>query len=146
MSKKHLNKRIINRKDCDNQPKQNKYINKNVASLYFGEKAYIFLSLAYIQHQWERFSDWEAKEMKQFWEFNSTIHQLTWDKAYSHSGLRYKKINENKYPAGGIKENLSPDVSLFEFRITDKARVHGFRINNIFFLCWLDRNHRICSI
>ena len=52
--------------------------------------------------------------------------------------------NARGIPNNNIKQKLSKDITFYEFRVSQKARVIGFREDAIFFLCWLDRNHRIC--
>jgi hypothetical protein len=39
--------------------------------------------------------------------------------------------------------HFNPDLTFFELRVTQQARVHGFRVKSAFFLVWLDREHRI---
>lgn len=55
------------------------------------------------------------------------------------------KLAKSRYPAEGRIEGAALEFDLFELRVDGKKRVHGFREGNIFHICWLDRNHRICS-
>jgi len=48
------------------------------------------------------------------------------------------------YPKTRVLEAISPDLGFFELRVTQKARVHGFRSANAFFLVFLDKDHAIC--
>ena len=57
--------------------------------------------------------------------------------------LGYTKIGRDQYPGEYLKENISPDVAIFELRVNKKARVHGFRSGDIFYICFLDKEHRI---
>ena len=52
--------------------------------------------------------------------------------------------NAKGLPENSIKEKISKDISFYELRVSQKARVVGFRQNAVFFICWLERNHRIC--
>jgi hypothetical protein len=37
---------------------------------------------------------------------------------------------------------VSEDIPFYELHVHSKARVHGFFVESVFFLVWLDRNHR----
>jgi hypothetical protein len=39
---------------------------------------------------------------------------------------------------------IDQPTHIFELRINGKIRVHGFREKSVFYLCMLDREHRIC--
>lgn len=136
--------------------KDNNYIDKNVALLSSkflveGDDATIFLSLRFLQKDHECFSNWDKTEMNIFWKFNSEIHEKTWTMVYStarktnKSGLAYTQLPISTYPTSEFKNQLSKDITLFELRLTDKIRVHGFRHKSIFYLCWLDKSHTITS-
>jgi hypothetical protein len=135
------------------QEKPTKYINKDAAFLQEfeleGNEAKVFLSLKYIQSNYQCFSDWAKVEMREFWNFNSLLHEKSWQDVYSTSrkkdktGLAYTEIPLKKYPLSEFKRNLSPDITLFELRVSQRMRVHGFRVKSVFYLCWLDRNHDI---
>lgn len=107
------------------------------------EKGYV--ALKYFDKNFECFSDWSKDELVSFSNFIDKVNQLEWKEIKRHGGLRYKSIeNADGLPNNNIQERLSKDITFCEFRISQKARVVGFRINAVFFLCWLDRNHRIC--
>lgn len=151
MGKKHLQASIIPKSVSED--KQTKFINKDAAFQEIleneGNTSKVFLSLKYTQNGFQCFSDWTKQEMNEFWNFNSLLHGYTWQDVYSTSrkknktGLAYTEIPIKKYPNSEFKNKLSPDITLFELRVNQKIRVHGFRVNSIFFLCWLDRNHDI---
>ena len=104
-----------------------------------------YVALKYFDKNFECFSEWTADELVCFSNFIDKINRLEWKEIKKHSGLRYKNIdNANGIPDNDIKEKLSKDIIFCELRVTNKARVVGFRNNSVFFLCWLDRNHRIC--
>lgn len=105
-----------------------------------------YIALKYYDKNFECFSDWSTDELICFSNFIDKVNQLTWKQIRKHPGLCYKDIdNANKIPNNEIKEKISKDITFCEFRVSQKARVVGFRRNAVFFLCWLDRNHRICS-
>lgn len=104
-----------------------------------------YIALKYFDKNFECFSEWSSDELTCFSNFIDKINQLTWKDIKNHAGLRLKSIdNAQGLPNNNIKEKLSKDITFYEMRINQRARVVGFRSNSIFFLCWLDRNHRIC--
>lgn len=113
-----------------------------------GNEKKVFISFTYIQENFECFSDWTKDEMKQFWKFYKMVSNFTWQQVIEtgrknkKSGLAYTKIKYNQLP----KNNLSEDETYFELRVNqNKLRVFGFRNKSIFYISWLDREHRICS-
>lgn len=104
-----------------------------------------YIALKYFDKNFECFSDWSKDELACFSNFIDKINNLTWNDIKRHTGLRYKMIDNAKgLPENSIKEKISKDISFYELRVSQKARVVGFRQNAVFFICWLDRNHRIC--
>jgi hypothetical protein len=103
-----------------------------------------YIALKYYDKSYEDLSEWQREELKGLSNKIDLINKLTWSQVKRNSSLRYKDVsNANKLPVS--KNLLSEDITYCEMRITDKARIFGFRSNSIFFLCWLDRNHKICS-
>ena len=131
----------------------NKFINKNALKLdevsQEGNSANVFLSLKYIQHKVQCFSEWTSQEMKAFWNFNESIHNTSWQEVYASArkknktGLAYTIIDKKQYPKTGFAQQLSEDITLFELRLNQKIRIHGFRHKSIFYICWLDREHKL---
>lgn len=110
----------------------------------------IFVSITYLQHQYECFSDWGKQEMKSFWRFLHKLRQYTWVELQrsggnARSGFGMTKVSRSRYPTGGYPEDTDGNSDMYELRVDQRRRVHGFRDGNIFHICWLDRNHRICS-
>lgn len=104
-----------------------------------------YIALKYFDKNFECFSEWSKDELACFSNFIDKINNLTWNDIKRHTGLRYKMIDNAKgLPENSIKEKISKDISFYELRVSQKARVVGFRQNAVFFICWLDRNHRIC--
>ena len=113
-----------------------------------GNEKKVFISFTYIKENFECFSDRTKDEMKQFWKFYKMVSGFTWQQVIEtgrknkKSGLAYTKIKYNQLP----KNDLSEDETYFELRVNqNKLRVFGFRNKSIFYICWLDREHRICS-
>lgn len=131
------------------------YINKNAALLNGwlkeGDSANVFLSLRFVQHQFQCFSEWDKNEMKSFWAFSEKLHDMTWEqilqqatKGRDKSGMAYTIISKNNYPKSEFSKTIDPHSNIFELRVTQKARVHCFRDKSICYVCWLDKNHQIC--
>jgi len=152
MGNNHLKKGLIP-KSASQQTLITKYINKDASSLdnllSNGNNSHVLVSIKYIQHSFQCFSDWSQTEMKDFWNFSDNIHNQTWQQVYGSArkkdktGLAYTTINLNQYPESEFKSKFSPDITAFELRVSQKARVHGFRLKSVFFICWLDKNHEI---
>ncbi|RSK41324.1 hypothetical protein [Mangrovimonas spongiae] len=155
MSKKKKKKGGFISSQATQNTSNNKYINKDALKLedfeQVGNNAYVFLSLKYIQHKTQCFSEWSNQEMASFWNFNELIHNTTWQLVYASarkrnkSGLAYTVIDKKNYPKTQFSNKLSDDVTLFELRLNQKIRVHGFRHKSIFYLCWLDRSHNLIN-
>lgn len=110
-----------------------------------------WVSLKYYHPSFECFSAWDEDELKAFSEFCQKLSQRKWNDIYKtggqlghKTGLGYTVHKTTKLPDKPDLSSLSPDISFFELRVTQTARVHGFRVKEAFFLVWLDRTHRIC--
>lgn len=99
-----------------------------------------YVNLKYFDSNYECLSAWEKDELKLLSDFVQKISNSNWfdiQKSYT------KHKDKRALPRNNKIENVSPDITFFELRVSIKARVHGFRSANAFFLCWLDRNHQI---
>lgn len=154
MKNKHKGKSIIPQHDPLKQIPGN-FSNKDLilqSHKQGGNNATVLISLRFVHEEFECFSEWSKQDMKLFWNFNRSVHAYKWQhvieqggKAKKKVGFGYTKVAKNLYPEGGFISAFNPDVDFFEMRLGDKARVHGFRYDSIFYICWLDRNHNICS-
>lgn len=120
-----------------------------------GKNPYVVLK--YFQNEWECFSAWSADELKLFSKFLATFSGHTWDSVYKSGGkgenkgsLGYTPYDTATMKAGKdvldkVKKSISPDISFFELRVSDKIRLHGFQSQSAFFLVMLDREHRVFS-
>ena len=114
-----------------------------------------YVVLKYFQTGWECFSDWTPQELKAFSAFLNLLSSHTWGSVYrsggkgeNKSGLGYTVYDVEKMKAGkailtSVREKLSPDISFFELRVSQKLRVHGFQSQAAFFLVMLDREHKV---
>lgn len=129
------------------------YLNKSVAFKTItqtGNDQKVVVSLRLIQEDFQCFSEWSRQEMKAFWDFNRQIHDYSWQdvlvqggKAGSKVGFGYTEISRDQYPNPQFKGTISPDIQFFELRVNQTIRVHGFRDGQIFYICWLDKNHAL---
>jgi hypothetical protein len=110
--------------------------------------AYVVLRYFHAAHQC--FSEWTRDELRAFSEFNRKVSSLSWQQIYSSggkgggkSGLGYTAHDGAALPPMPFVRSLSEDIGWCEMRVTQKARVHGFRAGQGFFLVLLDRNHEV---
>jgi hypothetical protein len=115
-----------------------------------GNDKRVLMCIKNLQPNYECFSDWSKTEMGKFWDFNEQIHQKTWQQVYESAsigagkrGLALTRISRSRYEHIEFINSLSPEINMFELRIDDKIRVHGYRQKSVFYLCLLDKNHRI---
>lgn len=131
------------------------YINKSVAKMddwkNEGNNANPFVSVRYIQSDFECFSQWNKIEMKTFYDFVEKLSSVTWQDVLSQSGktdktgFGYTEMPIKRYPNTAFKKSLDPTITIFELRVTQKSRVHCFRDAFICYICWLDKDHRIST-
>ena len=114
-----------------------------------GNDKLVFISFDYFQEDFECFSNWTKDEMKQFWKFYKMLTKFTWQQVLASgrktqkSGLAYTKIKYDQLPSN----QLSEDETYFELRVNQNTlRVFGFRSKSIFFICWIDRSHKVCPV
>lgn len=111
-----------------------------------------YVALKYFHPAWECLSDWSKEELKSFSSFLEKLGKYTWNDILksggspgTKSGLGCTKHGPGmKCPSTPHLDSISPDITLIELRVTQRARVHGFRMSSAFFLVWLDKDHRIC--
>lgn len=136
--------------------KDRKYISQNTdvnvdAFEKNGNNALVFISIKYIQPNYQCFSEWTKVELSKFWNFNKRIHSMTWQQVYASTskkdkrGLAYTVIPRENYGANKFVSTLDEEIKMFELRVDNEMRVHGYRMNATFYLCFLDREHKICT-
>jgi len=112
-----------------------------------------YVGLRFFHPAHECFSAWNKDELKAFGDLNRKVSGMTWveiertgGKPGTKIGLGYTLLDQTtvlkKYPIPLSLQPLSKDFTFHEMRVTQKARVVGFRHNDVFFLVWLDRNHK----
>lgn len=117
-----------------------------------------YVVLKYFQKDWECFSHWNKDELAQFSNFLATFSTHTWNSVYKSGGKGENKVGLGYTPydiddmkAGDehlkkVKKIISPDINVFELRVSQKLRVHGFQSQAAFFLVLLDREHRVFPV
>lgn len=109
-----------------------------------------YISLRYFDGSYECFSKWTKEELAAFTDLLRRISQMTWTqimatggKGGNKTGLGCTKLEARILPSSATN-GLSEDLPFMELRVTQKARIHGFRMNEAFFLLCLDREHKVC--
>jgi hypothetical protein len=111
------------------------------------------VNLAYYKPEFECFSSWTEEQLRAFSSFCTKISERKWNDIYktggslgSKTGLGYTvHKNIDKLPENPALKEFSLDITWFELRVGQQARVHGFRLADAFFLVFLDAKHRIYS-
>jgi hypothetical protein len=101
------------------------------------------ISLKYFDGSYECFSVWQQRELRAFTKFIEKLREHNWEDVKKTAGFGYAEHNRQHLPRKRILTLISPETTIFELRVTQTARVHGFKIQSVFFLVWLDRNHQI---
>ena len=117
-------------------------IGEDQLSMYFQQDS-VSISLKYIQKSCECFSKWQRPELKKF---TSTIEKI---RGYAPAQLRGTKSLCDMHRGAPKKErfsrpqDVSEDIQFYEIKVdpSNKARIHGFFVEDVFFLVWLDRDH-----
>ena len=79
---------------------------------------------------------------------------MKWSDIYKSGGSLGSKTGVGYTPHGNPSDlpdnpdlkSFSPELSWFELRVDQQARVHGFRLADAFFLVFLDSKHAIRSM
>lgn len=109
------------------------------------------VSLKYYDEKFQCFSDWDVDDLKSFSSFVKNISQSNWTQIFKSGGKSGEKTgfgmtyhkDRSKLPNHSKLSLISEEIPFFELRVTQKARVHGFRSVSTFFLVWLDKDHAV---
>lgn len=109
------------------------------------------LSLKYYDYNYQCFSELEAEDLKQFTDVCRKFSQMNWIDIKKQAGKKGKKtglaptmIERSQLPKSNILNRISDDIEFMELRLSQTARIFGFRSSATFFLVFLDKNHDIC--
>lgn len=103
----------------------------------------VSISLKYYQKSCECFSKWARPELKKF---ASTVEKI---RGYEPDQLKAAKSLCDMHKGAPSKDRfkrpqeISEDIKFYEIKVDprNKARIHGFFVQGVFFLVWLDRDH-----
>jgi len=114
-----------------------------------GTDAIPYVALKYYEPAFQCFSEWTPDELRAFSDFNRKLRNLTWPLIYrsggrpgTKTGLGYTALGSSPLRRP-LSKPISDDISWFELRVTQRARVHGFRAGPAFCLVYLDRAHEL---
>lgn len=129
-------------KKIKNQPLAGKKIPVKALTLPDQERNdYPVFSFIHVSEQHCLLSEWQGEELLQLIRALKTMEQLRWTNVGSHGGLRFKPIDNYAKP---LPFNVSPEVTVCEFRVCEVKRVFGYRVGNVFRILWFDREHEVC--
>lgn len=100
------------------------------------------VSLKYYQKPYECFSSWTKDEMKAFSNLVGKVSART----EAQITATTKTCHAHKGKTKTLPIQISPDVKMYELDVGSKARVHGFFFSSVFYLVWLDREHKILKV
>ena len=83
--------------------------------------------------------EWQKPELKALIKCFKKMEKLSWKAIRMDTGLQMKKLKNIIPPP-----HISPDVELYEIRVNQEQRIHGYVYNNIFYIVWFDRDHSVC--
>lgn len=111
-------------------------------------RAAAFVALKYYRPEHQCLSQWTPDELRAFSAFCRKLAQMTWQQIVE-SGGRHKTglgctpVHRTQLPGTDFLHSISEDISWMELRVTQVARVFGFRAGHAFFLVFLDRTHDV---
>jgi len=85
-------------------------------------------------------SDWQHDELKGLISKLRELSGKRWVEIKSLKG--FKPVDPATF-SKQLPQNVPQDATIFECRTSGKARLFGYRINNIFHIVWFDRNHQV---
>jgi hypothetical protein len=106
----------------------------------------VSISLRYYQQRAECWSDWQQRDLKGFSKIIDLLRQQTVKELQGRGEGGTPACKDHKAPckvAGFVRpKDVSEDMQFYEIHVHGKARLHGFFVESVFFLVWLDRSHR----
>lgn len=101
------------------------------------------ISLRYFQNQCECFSVWQPKELSRFSDAINKIRGYTPEMLKGKKNLCEPHKGEPRRARFSRPDDLAEDLRFFEIKVdqSNKLRIHGPFVGDVFFLVWLDREH-----
>ncbi len=114
-------------------------------------RAVAFVALKYYRPEHQCLSEWTADELRAFSAFCRKLAQMTWQQIVEtggrhKTGVGWTPVDRSQLPKTDFLHSISEDISWMELRVTQVARVFGFRAGHAFFLVFLDRTHDIIPV
>jgi|GEM_PF-5854777 len=114
-------------------------------------RAVAFLALKYYRPEHQCLSEWTTDELRAFSAFCRKLAQMTWQQIVetggrAKTGVGWTPVERSQLPKTDFLHSISQDISWMELRVTQVARVFGFRAGHAFFLVFLDRTHDIIPV
>lgn len=97
----------------------------------------------YYQSKYECFSDWTQQELKLFSQAVEKVRDYSRSLLCGKVNLCSPHKGEPKRARSSLAAGISPDQNFWEIKVdqSNKLRIHGFFVEEVFFLVWLDRKH-----
>lgn len=111
------------------------------------DKEHPYVSLKYYDYDYCCFSNLEKDELKNFTNLTRKFKMMTWSQVKGQGGKKQKSglaltpIERKSLPQKGVLNEISEDVRFSEIRLSQKARIFGFRSHSTYFVVFIDRNH-----
>jgi len=108
----------------------------------------VSVSLKYFHRNYQCFSKWQVQELKAFSSFIEKLRNADWGRVVSTGGSPGNKtgLGYTKHKCSTARKkflwDISSDIEFCELRVNQRARIHGFHIDSVFYLCWLDKDHK----
>lgn len=119
--------------------------NNSTLAIPRADESHPSISLKYIDLNFKSFND--LKKQDNLRKFDSFVKKVNSSQDWESIFKLHKRTpttHNNKIKKKLKKLNMDANqLGLFHLRISDKFRVHGFRLNNRFKLVWLDPDHEI---
>lgn len=106
----------------------------------------VSISLKYYQKRAECWSDWGNKDLKGFTKIIELLRQQSANQLRGKGAGGTPACKDHKGAPKGTgfsrPKEISDDIPFYEIYVHEKARIHGFFVDPVFFLVWLDRGHK----
>jgi hypothetical protein len=86
-------------------------------------------------------SEWRGGELDDLISCFKKVESSLWKNILKDDGLNYEKHHHIAFP---LPSNFPPDAALDSIRVTQKMRLYGYRVDNVFYIIWFDREHSVC--
>lgn len=83
---------------------------------------------------------WQSNELKQLIQALRDFGNRSWSELRKLKG--FKSVDQRHF-SQPLPEYISPELTIWECRVTGRARLFGYRNKNVFHIVWFDRNHEV---